>query len=426
MNLINYTIKYLYLTLLVVISVWAVVFYILMIDEIRDSLDDGLRNDKMLVIQKVSNDRGTISRAGFQDHNYAIREISKKSAAQIKDSYKDTLMFTLNEQDLEPFRVLSTAFKNDNSYYELKVVASTLEQDDLIRSLLYSLIGLYVAILFSILIINNVLLRKIWIPFYQLLSRLKVFRLDKDNQIEAISTEIKEFKELSLAVTALLDQSVQTYGSQKQFIENAAHELQTPLAISLNRLELLAEDPQLSESSMQSIDKVITTLNRLVRLNRTLLMISKIENKQYSSAQEVHLNALMKGLISDYSDFSEAKQVNIQFEEKAELRILMNKDLAVILISNLLKNAINHNSVNGSVHILVDVNSVKFSNTGKEIPLDETQIFNRFRKDSTAQNSTGLGLAIVKSITGFYGFGLNYHYSDNQHHFIFKYRAHVY
>ncbi|WP_442591533.1 sensor histidine kinase [Pedobacter sp. AW31-3R] len=416
MNLLNYTLKYLYVTLLVVISIWAVIFYIRMIDEIRDSLDDGLENDKMLVIQKVAHDPATISRAGFDEHNYSIRQISKTLAKDVKDDYRDTMMYTLNEKDLEPFRVLTTAFENDKVYYELKVVASTLEQDDLVRSLFYSLLGLYVAILISILVINNVLLRKIWIPFYQLLARLKVFRLDQDIRIEITATGIKEFKELNLAISALVDQSVKAYGSQKQFIENAAHELQTPLAISLNRLELMTDDQSLSQSNMESIDQVITTLQRLARLNRSLLIISKIENKQYGAVETVVINDLVKAMVNEYQDLAEVRQVSLLVEDEGIFNAVMNKDLAAILISNLLKNAINHNILNGMVKILVGRNSITFLNSGKSQPLDPQQIFERFRKGSQSKNSTGLGLAIVKSITSLYGFDLQYSYDEAHMH----------
>lgn len=416
MNLLNYTLKYLYVTLLVVISIWAVIFYIRMIDEIRDSLDDGLENDKMLVIQKVAHDPATISRAGFDEHNYSIRQITKTLAKDIKDDYRDTMMYTLNEKDLEPFRVLTTAFENDKVYYELKVVASTLEQDDLVRSLFYSLLGLYVAILISILVINNVLLRKIWIPFYQLLARLKVFRLDQDIRIETTATGIKEFKELNLAISALVDQSVKAYGSQKQFIENAAHELQTPLAISLNRLELMTDDQSLSQSNLESIDQVITTLQRLARLNRSLLIISKIENKQYGAVETVVINDLVKAMVNEYQDLAEVRQVSLLVEDEGIFNAVMNKDLAAILISNLLKNAINHNILNGRVSILIARNSITFLNSGKSQPLDPQQIFERFRKGSHSKNSTGLGLAIVKSITSLYGFDLQYSYDEAHMH----------
>lgn len=411
MNLLNYTIKYLYVTLLLVIGLWAVIFYIRMIDEVRDSLDDGLENDKMLVIKKVARDEATISRAGFEEHNYAMKLIKESRALQIKDNYKDTMMYTLNEMDLEPFRVLTTAFKNKNTYYELKVVASTLEQDDLIRTLLYSLIGLYVMILLSILVINNFLLRKIWIPFYHLLKQLKLFRLDKDDHIVTTPTNVNEFIELNETVSRLVDQAVKTYTSQKHFIENAAHELQTPLAISLNRLELLCEEEGLSESSLDVIGKVMTTLQRLSRINRSLLTISKIENKQYGDTETIVLNHQVQALVHEFADFAAIKDVSIHLEEKHELVVTMNRDLCSIMISNLIKNAITHNLTHGGVKIIITNNKLIMENNGKDKVLPAAEIFKRFKKGSSAQNNTGLGLAIVDSISKIYDFEISYIYN---------------
>src|SRR5690606_7370316 len=340
MNLLNYTLKYLSLALLFVISIWAVLFFFNITDEVKDSLDDGLENNKMLVIKKVEKDSLTIIRAGFSDHNYAIREVSEAQGLKFVDSYKDTLMYTLNENDFEPFRMLTSVFNHQGKYYELKVVSSTVEEDDLIEDILYSMIWLYALIISSILLINNLVLKKIWQPFYQLLNRLKSFRLDRDKEILITKSSITEFKELNKSVNQLIEQSVKTYGSQKQFIENAAHELQTPLAISLNRLELLAENEDLTEKHLESIGQVIQTLQRLTRLNKSLLLISKIENHQYGEMETISINAMVKALVNELEDFSEMKKVQLHVDEKTTLSVLMNKDLAAILISNLLKNAI--------------------------------------------------------------------------------------
>lgn len=415
MNLLNYTLKYLSIALLLVISVWAVLFYFNMIDEVQDSLDDGLENNKMLVIQRVEKDSGIIQRSGFSEHNYEIKEVTEKSGLKFKDKYQDTLMYTLNEEDMEPFRMLTTVFNKDNKYYEMKVVSSTVEEDDLVRSLLYSLIWLYAAILISFFVINHLLLRRIWTPFYQLLKRLKAFRLDKDKEIETGRTEVKEFQELNVAVQSLVAQSVGTYGSQKQFIENAAHELQTPLAISLNRLELLAENEDLSDQHLEAIGQVIGTLQRLTRLNKSLLLLSKIENKQYGEVSLLSINTLTKTLISEYEDFAALKSVQVHLKEEGPLEAAMNKDLAAILISNLLKNAITHNIAGGTVNLSINSNGLVISNTGRSVALDPEQVFKRFKKDSQAQSSTGLGLAIVKAIIDLYGFDIQYSYTD-QHH----------
>ncbi|RZK52613.1 MAG: HAMP domain-containing histidine kinase, partial [Pedobacter sp.] len=419
--LINYTLKYLSIALLLVLSVWAVLFYFNMIAEIQDSLDDGLENNKMLVIKRVNKDPGIIERSGFTEHNYEIKEIKGKHRLLIKDSYRDTLMWTLNDEEMEPFRMLSTVFTIDNKYYEMKIVASTVAEDDLIESLLYGLILLYVAILSSVLLINNLLIRKIWTSFYQLLKNLRAFRLDKDEGIKTTKTEVREFRELNDTLVGLAEHSVNTYRHQKQFIENASHELQTPLAISLNRLELLAEDETLTDHQLDAIGQVMSTLQRLIRLNKSLLLLSKIENRQYGAVEVVSVSQLVKSLISEYEDYAETKGVKIELDEEAELLCAINKDLAAILISNLLKNAVIHNFNGGVVSVSITKSSLIIANTGKAFPLDEQRVFSRFQKDTKNKNSTGLGLAIVKAIANLYGFELKYSYAG-QHSFaiVFK------
>ncbi|WP_113654756.1 sensor histidine kinase [Pedobacter namyangjuensis] len=424
MKLINYTLKYLSIALLLVLSVWAVLFYFRMISEIQNSLDDGLENNKMLVIKRVNKDAGIIERSGFSEHNYQIKEISGKHGLSFRDNYRDTLMWTLNDEEMEPFRMLSTVFTIDDKYYEMKIVASTVGEDDLVESLLYGLILLYVAILSSVLLINNLLIRKVWTSFYQLLRNLRAFRLDKDEGIKTTKTEVREFRELNDSLVVLAEHSVNTYRYQKQFIENASHELQTPLAISLNRLELLAEDETLTNHQLDAIGQVMSTLQRLIRLNKSLLLLSKIENRQYGAVEVVSVVQLVKSLINEYDDYAETKGVEIELIEEAELNYAMNKDLAAILISNLLKNAVIHNYEGGNIIITIKKYSLTISNTGKTVPLNEERIFSRFQKDSKNKNSTGLGLSIVKAITNLYNYQLNYTYSG-RHNFTILFKKAV-
>ena len=415
MNLLNYTLKYLAFALFGIISVWAVIFYVNMLDEVYDSLDDGLDNYKLLIIEKAQKDSTTFTRTEFAEGNYEIREISKTSALKIKDVHKDTLMYMQFEEDLEPVRLLTTAFAHNEKFYELKVISSMVEEDDLIEDLFYSLIWLYVAMIASILIVNNFLLKKVWSPFYGLLDQLKNFRLGKDRSIEPVKTNVKEFKVLNDSVTALINHTLETYNSQKQFIENASHELQTPIAISINRLELLAEKNEMTEANLETIGQVIQTLERLTRLNKSLLLLSKIENRQFEEKEEISVNKVFHDLKDEFSDFAEYKNIAISIHEKGRLNAFMQKDLATILISNLMKNAIVHNHISGSLDIEIDSGYFLISNSGSATALDKNKIFKRFHKDSGDKNNTGLGLAIVKAIVDLYGLSVDYSF-DGKHH----------
>ncbi|WP_138478568.1 sensor histidine kinase [Dyadobacter bucti] len=414
MNLLNHTLKYLAFALFGILSVWAVIFYVNMLDEVYDSLDDGLDNYKMLIIEKAHADRSTLHKTEFAEGNYEIREISRESAKKIKDVHKDTLMYMPYEEDMEPVRLLTTSFKLDKKYYELKVISSMVEEDDLIEDLFFALIWLYIALLASILIVNNFLLKKVWKPFYKLVDQLKNFRLGKHQSFQAEDTNVKEFKVLSESVTSLVQHALETYNSQKQFIENASHELQTPIAISMNRLELLAEKNELTEAGLETIGQVIQTLERLTRLNRSLLLLSKIENRQFGETETVSVNAVVSGLREEFADFAAYKGVVISIAEKNQLNVVMQRDLAIMLISNLMKNAIVHNHTNGVLDIEIGTGYFKISNSGSAIPLDQEKIFRRFHKESGDKNNTGLGLAIVKAIADLYGFRITYDF-DGKH-----------
>ena len=416
MKLLNYTTSYFAAILLVLLGIWAVIFYLEMLDEIYDSLDDGLDNQKMLVINRAKSDPEIIQRLNFEDGSYTIRPISNKLAMNFRDSYRDTLMYMQNEKDYEPVRLLETVFKKGDEFYKLKIITSMVEEDDLIEDLLFSLVLLYVGLILSIVLLNNLILKKIWNPFYGLLQQLKNFRLEKDQKINTVSSNIEEFNLLNTRIEQMLEKSVSSYNSQKQFIENAAHELQTPLAISINKLELLVENEDLNNQQIELVASVLNNLEGLTRMNNSLLLLSKIENQQFPDEQEVIFNDLIEELKRDYEDLADHKNIKINIESTSVLKHTMNRGLAKILLSNLLKNAIVHGQKQSNIEILISENSFRISNSSNQASLDPEKVFSRFQKNAGSKNSNGIGLAIAKTIAKKYNFQLKYFYSD-KHNF---------
>jgi signal transduction histidine kinase len=411
MRLHSHTLLYISVAMFFIIGIWASVFYIKMLDEIYDSIDDNLKNFKSLIIKKSKNDSTLFSKINFDESNYSIQKIPTEIAKIKKDIYMDTLMYLETEQEVEPVRLLKTVFTlNHVDYYELKIISSMVEEDDLIKNLLYSLIWLYIILLVSIFIVNTVVLRKIWKPFYNLILQLEHFNLTKSTFVVP-TTNVHEFKLLNSSVESLLKKNLELYSSQKQFIENASHELQTPLAISINKLELLSEKNNLNEADMLLVSAAIENLQRLTRLNKSLLLLSKIENKQYADETSVALSSICKRLTEDFEDLAEFKNIQLSFIQREELNVHMNADLAEILCSNIIKNAIVHTRNAGTVSVTVNQNSVIIENSGEKA-LDAEKVFQRFYKNAIEKNNTGLGLAIVKSIADKYGFELRYSYKE--------------
>jgi signal transduction histidine kinase len=399
-------------SLLAILSIWAVVFYFDMLEEVKETIDDGLDNYKMLIIYKAQEDSTFLQPETLSEKNYVFRQISPEYASQITDTYKDTLIHFERTDRNELLRLLTSAFAaNDGKYYELKVVSPIVNKGELITKLLYSLVWLYLVILLSMIVVNKLVLQRVWKPFYNLLEQLETFKLGAAPVLHPGKLKIREFKILNDTISDLLKRNQETFNSQKQFIENASHELQTPLAISINKLELLAENGSRSEEDVEVISNIIKTLEGLSRLNKSLLLLSKIENKQFVEEHDIHFTRVIEKLIDDFADLAEFKKVDISFEKKGEWSCRMNTGLAEILAMNLIKNAIIHNHAEGRVIITTTSNSFRIENTGAAEPMDPDKMFERFYKKSTDTGSTGLGLAIVKAITTFYGLTLKYTYT---------------
>ena len=412
MKLLNYTTTYFAIILFVLLTLWAVIFYFEMLDEIYDSIDDGLENQKMLVIRQAKEDTTVLNKTEFDDGYYTIKQTSYSNARSFTDSYRDTLMYMQNEEDFEPVRLLETVFKQDDSFYRLKIKTSMVEEDDLIKELFFSLLWLYAGLIFSILLLNNFIHKKIWKPFYNLLGRLSSFNIEKDEKVSLESTKIEEFSLLNKRIEHLLDKSVQSYRSQKEFIENASHELQTPLAISINKLELLVEGNHLQENQLEQLASTLDNLERLKRFNKSLLLLSKIENKQFPEKELVNFNMLIKEIALEFADLSTHKKMKVEIVEEADFQLSMNRDLANILLSNLIKNALVHGITDGVVEVRLTQNSISIKNNGVGHALDSTKIFSRFQKTQYDKKSTGLGLAISKAISERFEIQLEYYYQD--------------
>lgn len=419
MKLLNKSLIWLSISLFLIIGVWSVFFYFNMLKEIKGSVDEGLDNYKRQIIYQAQKDTTILNKNNFAEGFFTIHEITQSEALSIKDQYIDKLMLMQDSDDespeLEPVRMLTTAFENNGRYYELRIINSMVEEDDLVKELLRDAIVLYLLLIVVIIIINNLVLKRLWQPFYSFLNQLKKYRIGKN--FPEVNTDIKEFNDLQNAVNILLKHTIETYEQQKEFIGNASHELQTPLAIATNKLELLIEKGNLHDEQAKNIAEIMSIIERLVRLNKSLLLLTKIENQQFLDNQTVFLNDIVKQNVSDLEEIAEFKNIKISVSETAQLTAFMDVSLANVVVSNLLRNAIFHNEVHGMVQIEISDKAIKISNTGIKAPINEQQLFSRFHKTANNPNGTGLGLAIVKAVCHLYGFIIQYRYENNLHCF---------
>ena len=218
-------------------------------------------------------------------------------------------------------------------------------------------------------------------------------------------------------MNAYASHSEEVFEQQKQFIGNASHETQTPLAICRNRIELLMEDESLKEEQIDELAKTLQTLEHVTRLNKSLLLLSKIDNNQFGEETHVVMNDVLKHFLEDYKDVYEYRNIDVDMTEEGLFEVEMNEMLATMLVTNLLKNAFVHNADGGKIKVSFSSDAMEFSNTGDDAPLDPQRIFDRFYQGKKREGSTGLGLAIVHSICQQSGLQIKYEYRDGMHCF---------
>lgn len=425
MKLLNKSLRYLLISLFFIIGIWSVIFYFRLLNEIKGSVDEGLENYKRQIVYLAQKDTNILRQHSFEEGFYAIKEIDSNYAFSFRDIYVDTLMYMQDNDDenmeLEPVRQLTTAFERNGKYYKLTIINSMVEEDDLVQDLIWEAVGLYLVLILSIAFINNFVLQKLWKPFYILLEKLKNFQLGK-SEIPVVPTNVKEFEDLQIALKSLLINSNQTLEKQKEFIGNASHELQTPLAIAIHKLELILEKNKLDNEQAEQIAEILNIIERLTKLNKSLLLLTKIENNQFINNEDLILNDTFKQCLDEYEELLEYKNIQVELIENSELKLNIDPALAQIIASNLIKNAIVHNVENGILKIEFKDQQLIVSNSGKKVALDGTKIFDRFQKSNQEQGGSGLGLAILKAICNIYGYQVSYNFKNELHNFEITFR----
>lgn len=419
MKLLSYTYRKLALLLFLLMAVWGVLFYYAIIDEVVDETDDTLENYGEILMESALHDPSILETEGSLMSFYKFTPISEEEGRHYRQVFYDATVYIELEDEDEQVRVMCTAFRMpDGQYYELKLMISILERDDMVEAMLWYLGALFLLFLICTSIGIQLVLKGVFRPLHRLLDWLHCIQPGKEVPPLDNPTKIREFRQLSDAALDMGNRSYKAYEEQKQFIENASHELQTPLAIVRGKVELLAESEGMTEQQMEQLDEIYATLGRAVKLNKSLLLLSRIENGQYTEMEDVSVDEILDELLPDLMDIYEHKQVRlIRKREEQPFIIRCNHSLAQILVSNLVKNSLLHNREGGELQVLTTPTSLVIKNTG-DVPLDGEKLFRRFYHGMDGKkDSTGLGLAIARSIALSSSLKLTYEWQDGMHTF---------
>lgn len=394
----------------ILILVGAFVIYLLIYTYVMEEAEENLYLIKARAVKNIN--------SKIQSDFYPILEvdtISTAAAKLIEDSFTDTMIFDPVEHERERFLQLISAYVKDSVGYRIITRSTNIHAEDILFSVGVPILALLVIILITSFFIINRISFSIWKPFYSNIKTLKKFSASDKEKIQLLDFDIDEFTNLNESLLELTEKIRRDYNNLKVFSENISHELQTPLAIIKTKTELMIQDSNLDIEKIKQLQIINKTVNRLSKLNSSLILLVKIESADYSNKKEINLNGFIKQKIGEIFEIAESAGITITTNFNEELVIKINEFLFEIMFSNLITNAIKHNIENGTIEISLAGDKLTIKNTGKAAEKEPTELFERFVKGAHTNDSTGLGLTIVKQICEINKFGINYTYADNFH-----------
>ncbi|OJV19123.1 MAG: hypothetical protein BGO21_20670 [Dyadobacter sp. 50-39] len=345
---------------------------------------------------------------------YDIVQVSADAGAPSEEPGDTSLYYKETGQQVN-FQMLTRRLEWNGKYYLVTTYVSSKEISHLIIKVFIAEIVIFLFLLLGIVIINRRSSRLLWQPFYDTLKRAGAYDVVRNPELQLEKqTDISEFNRLNSELTDLVEKVNRVYSNQKQFVENASHEMQTPLAIIRSKMELLINDPALTERTASLLADITSANERLSQLNKSLLLLAKIDNNQFPEQDRVNVTDVLEKILHNYQQHYEdfpALSKSIQ----PDVFIVANLSLVEILLSNLVGNAVVHNIPEGYIKVALDASKLVIENSGNPISGDPEALFERFKKGDDASKTTGLGLALVKQITRLYQLRLQYHYQNKLH-----------
>jgi signal transduction histidine kinase len=414
MKLLTKTSRAYILISVAVFVITGLIFFHLLHNIFDNQIDETLNEEKLLIEQTINYSDSVPDFRSVFGHMIDVTILN--SPHKKVESIRDTLMYDIEQGQFTSFRHLfveNTSIRNKG--YTINIYKPLRESEKLIAEILISVTLVFISLLFLLVLSNYFISRRVWIPFYRILNNLSHYEINQEKPLELAKTDIHEFILLNKALEKMSKKIRQDFLNLKEFNENAAHELQTPLAIIKLKLELLIQNENLDEHQLQLISSVFDATTRMSKLNQGLLLISKIENNQFYQTEEIDLTGILDYTLEHFEEIIDHREIVVTKTYSAKPALRMNRVLTEVLINNLLSNAIRHNVHQGHITIIVQSDNFTISNTGQILRTDPENLFERFRKSEHNPDSVGLGLSIVQKIINFYDMKVKYFYNDSLH-----------
>jgi signal transduction histidine kinase len=377
--------------------------------------------DETLLLQKSDFINHSISKLKIKDIPNWNRFNNAVEILNPYDIKKDTLFYgdfyNKTEQENDAYRVLKTPITIEGKPYVFSAKVNLIESEDFMLSIVLLFLSLIMLLILGMYIITKKLSLRLWRPFYKTLYQIENFEIDRHTNLHFAHSDTEEFNRLNRSINDLIERNIAIYNNQREFVENAAHELQTPIAIFKAKVDTLIQRSDITSGQSELLSALNNAISRLNRVNKNLLLLSKIDTNHFNETEPFSLQQIIEKQLEFFIEQAEQKNIAIKTSFQKDNMLNANYGLTELLVNNLLLNAIRHNVMNGTINITISDKKLEITNTGNTLGLKEEDLFNRFSKSNASVQGSGLGLAIVKKITNLNNWTISYSFSENKHSF---------
>jgi signal transduction histidine kinase len=312
-------------------------------DEARNRLSGWINSTADLIAKGESLD-------SLSNKNIVVQQLPI-DAPLVERRVKDTIgVFPPRRRGLDRVLTIDESRMINGQHYLFSASDFIAEQDEIFSGVINSLVIVGSLLVVLVIIMSLIVSRQILKPFQHLIQSIKKFNLKQQQPITGRATNTLELKELNYFLENMTRRAVDDYRILKEFSENASHEIQTPLTIIRGKLELLM-DAGVTEAQSVHFNAIYDAVQRLSSVNHSLVLLTRLENQEYSSREETNISLLLENLLESFHELLELKSIKITKQIQSNVNIAISYSLAEILLNNLIGNAIRHNVVVGKIDI---------------------------------------------------------------------------
>ena len=421
MKLLTRNTYYFFIFSILALIIAGIAFYYTIRTIVYRQIDDSLITEKTIIQDQIEETDSIPDFAASFGHQIEVKLLN--FPAKYSQIIRDTDIYDVKSGNNMTFRHLRfTSNTPRNTGYIINIYQVLDENQELLDSIGLGMFFLFLALLLVSIIVNYLISKRIWGPFYNAVNEATNFDVLSGKPLDLPDTNINEFKQLNNVLELMTKKMRMDYLNLKEYNENSSHEIQTPLAVIRSKLDILMQNKNLNRENINLIRSINEATTRIFKLNQGLLLISKIENLQFPETKDISLKKLIENCLENYEEIMHLKKIKVETEFSDEALMKMNEILADVLISNILGNAVRYNIDGGFICCRLNDQSLIVTNSGMPLKIDPDRLFNRFQKGTDNPEAVGLGLSIVKKIVDHYKMQISYTCSGTVHEIKLNYR----